>query len=164
MAIYPNSEDAKSAKQKLAQMDQVLADKKAHERQADEVKLKNLIRGFRQDRDKVNNVVFYTAAGAGREEFGIYIGRPDQGSPYLRFKFQHEGSDLVYFNDLAININGQRMPDYPINVTKLQVAGGLSDTWYYSFDDDVTEAEQALFKQIGAANVVRVRYQGVPQP
>jgi len=148
-----------AAAQKEAAARQVAAQKEAAERRALQ---KKVIAGLRKVRDEVERVTFYYSPNTVREvanQWYLYIGVPDGGQPYLRFKWMYTAETWLFVKQVTLNVDGQKVGSVPISffAVKRDNSGGRIWEWH---DESVNDRDIPFFQRLAASKKTIIRYEG----
>lgn len=73
---------------------------------AEQNRIDNALKSMRSSYDEINGVTWYydksTTSYANTNSFHLYIGWPDIGRPYLRFRIQYAGNDWLLINSYIV--------------------------------------------------------------
>lgn len=133
--------------------------KRAEERQ--QAVYRNALKKMRVETDKFNGTKFYTDRSspyyANYSTFHLYIGKSEDGDPYLRLKVRYSDDDWLFVESASINIDG--------DVRDLDVGSdwdrdnGNGDIWEW-VDVNATESHLSLVRDIINSKSAVIRYFG----
>ena len=98
---------------------------------------------MRKQRDAVEKITFYTSSATPNtiaSNWHLYIGVPDSGRPYLRFKWMYTADDWLFIRAITLNVDGSKTPTAAIGHSS------VTDT--------------AFFKQLAYSKKTIIRYEG----
>ena len=113
--------------------------------------------------DEVENTAFYTPSCypkySNTRSFALpYIGEKD-GRYVLIWKFNYTGSDWVFFNDVVINIDGEKAAEIPFNYFDVQqevFTGGV----FEAVDVNPANKYADLMQKIASSEKTIIRFAG----
>lgn len=133
--------------------------KRAEERQ--QAVYRNALKKMRVETDKFNGIKFYTDRStpyyANYSTFHLYIGKSEDGDPYLRLKVRYSDDDWLFVESASINIDGDiRDLDVESDWDRDNASG---DIWEW-VDVNATESHLSLVRDIINSKSATIRYFG----
>lgn len=160
---YPQSEAGRKAAAALPEIDaQIIA---AVQKAAIEERMrrKRLLSSLQRSRDNVEGVTFYyapeTPLHAVANYWALYIGAPDHGVAYLRFRFMYTGETWLFIQGMTLNVDGQKLPDAPLNYFAVKRDNGAESVWEW-YDEPVDEKSLGFFGTLAKSQKTVIRYEG----
>jgi len=133
--------------------------KRAEERQ--QAVYRNALKKMRIETDKFNGIKFYTDRStpyyANYSTFHLYIGKPEGGDPYLRFKVRYSDDDWLFVDSASINIDGD-VRDLDVG-SDWERDNGSGDIWEW-VDVNATESHLSLVRDVINSKSAVIRYFG----
>lgn len=168
---FPESPAALSIADRMKQLDGEIADEAARSKaQADArtredlAKVEKDLAAFHKERDEVNGITYYHDAKVTMQRvddyFGLYLGVPDKGRPFLRWKFMYAADDWLFIDKLTLNVDGERLPSitFPFGSIERDNSGGRIWEWH---DEPLrSDADMVPFMKLAVAKKVILRYEG----
>lgn len=140
-----------------------LAETKLKAGEARRAKVKAAVSGLRRERDEVNGITFYKAPEVSMTSvanyWGLYLGLPDNGPPYLRFMFMYTAEDWLFIRGITLNVDGQKLPDVPLNWGQVERDNGGGRIWEW-YDESVDDDMIPLFERLIRSKKTIIRYEG----
>lgn len=119
---------------------------------------------LKRERDEVAGITFYYDRNVPMSSvanfFGLYLGVPDKGTPYLRWKFMYTGADWLFIESMVFNIDGEKVGpiEFPFGAIERDNSGGRVWEWR---DEALSSDDQILpFVRISASKKTLLRLQG----
>lgn len=158
-AAHKEALEKQAASQKEALERQAASKKTAAEQRALQEKA---IAGLRRVRDDVERISFYFAPNTSRgiaNQWYLYIGVPDGGQPYLRFKWMYTDETWLFVKRITLSVDGEKVGSAPVSffAVKRDNSGGRIWEWQ---DEPVNDKDIPFFRKLAASKKTIVRYEG----
>lgn len=171
---YPDSPEAKLVRPYLA--DLLAAASKARQEKAkvDEAKRLQIekerdarrsgaLRGLTKHRDEMAGITFYFTPGGNLRtvgnRFGLYLAIPDDGQPYLRFKWMYHGENWLFVEKVHVKIDSGATVAIPYGHFTVERDNSGGGVWEW-MDDSVPTSSLPFFDAIAAGKRVMIRMEG----
>lgn len=172
---HPDSAEAKAVEPQLAELqakaeasreEAARVSKAKNDKEAAEAKatLARQFAALRRERDAVEGITFYYDRNVPMNSianyFGLYLGVPDHGRPYLRWRFMYAGDDWLFIDSITFNVDGEKVGpiEFPYAAMERDNSAGRVWEWH---DEALSSPEQALpFLRLASAKQVILRLQG----
>lgn len=119
---------------------------------------------LRRERDDVEGITFYydrdVPMNSVANYFGLYLGVPDKGQPYLRWKFMYTGDDWLFIEAMKFNIDGTMVGPvrFPFGAIERDNSGGQVWEWR---DEPVSSADEITpLLKIATSKTTLLRLEG----
>lgn len=138
--------------------------KNAEKEAAARKKFASEVASLRRERDDIEGITFYydrnVPMNAVANYFGLYLGVPDKGEPYLRWKFMYTGDDWLFIEAMKFNIDGTMVGPMQFPYGAIERDNSAGQVWEWR-DEPVSSAEEiAPFLKIASSKTTLLRLEG----
>lgn len=165
---HPTSEEAVEAKkliekaEKEIEKEERLAEKKA--RAKEEANKKRLARAtskMRKNTDEMKEITWYRDRNTTRynnvNSFHLYMGKKENGSPWLRLRIQYKGDDWLFIDNYNIKTDNDTYDVRPTE--RIERDNGVGGIWEW-YDESLNSRTYSMIQDIITSKSVKIRHNG----
>jgi hypothetical protein len=163
---FPHSSQANIGKQLLKKVnigldkERILKEKEEAERLN---RLANATKRMRKKYDDIDEITWYRDKTSpyytNYNGFFAYIGKPDNGIPYLRLRIQYAADDWLFIERYIIKVDGKTYNILEENYGEIETDNGNGGIWEW-LDRNVGDSELNIIKAVANGKDVKIRYVG----
>jgi tetratricopeptide (TPR) repeat protein len=158
-SLAGNSEEFRSLKDEISPL---AADQVKREEAARNAKYVSALRGMRVQKDKFNEITFYTDRTtpyyADNSKFYLYIGKRAGSEPYLRMEVRYSDDDWLFVDRAEIKVDGS-VYDFELSSSDWDRDNGSGDIWEWA-DVPATEYHLTIIDKVINSKSAVIRFTG----